>query len=322
MGNKDLVSIGVLVYNHGLYIEDCLTSLLQQDYPYMELIILDDASTDNSREIIANYYEKLKHRFKNVIFIRHKRNCGIIPRNMNELLKYVQGDFCKWFSGDDIMCPQCISSLVNCMYMHPEASVIYSNGYVINDKFKVGNSIINRRKILLSKPISDTCMNTFRRLMCGNMIPAPGAMFRRSVFMEYGSYDEMIPYEDYEYWIRISRKERFYYLDENLFYYRRTENSLTGYLGKSGKNKVKTSMLSDRMTIQKYLKYLSAEDRKHAIASYYQKYYQMSYDINFYRGFIVTAYRIKKLDIGVSLDFFNMISQMIINTLDYKSGIH
>ena len=55
MRNEALVSIGLMVYNHEAFIEDCLKSLLQQDYPNMELIILDDASTDRSREIISRY---------------------------------------------------------------------------------------------------------------------------------------------------------------------------------------------------------------------------------------------------------------------------
>lgn len=80
MTDKTLVSIGLLVYNHEAYIEDCLNSILQQDYFNMELIILDDASTDRSREIIHAYYEKLKKKFQRVVLIYHKKNTGKVDR--------------------------------------------------------------------------------------------------------------------------------------------------------------------------------------------------------------------------------------------------
>lgn len=318
MSEKTLVTIGLMVYNHEVYIEDCINSILQQDYPNMELIILDDASTDRSKEIIAQYYEKLKEKFDRVICIYHKKNCGKIPRNMNELIARAHGEFYKGFSGDDLMCPACISSLVKCMQIHPEVSVVYSNGYVINDSFKLGDQSEAGSRIFLQKPINDTCKNTFRKLMFGIGPPAPSAMFRKNVYEKYGLYDETIPYEDYEYWLRVSRKEQMFYLDEELVYYRRSVNSLTNYWGSAGKNKIKCSMLSDHMTIQKYLKYLPPVDRKRAIALYYKKYYQLSYDANFYRGFMVTAFRIKKLGIDVRLDFLNKVCQMIICTINCK----
>lgn len=317
---EPLVSIGLLTYNHEAYIEDCIAGLLQQDYVNIELIILDDASTDRTRERIDTFYERIKERFRNITLIYHKENCGNIPHNVNELVMHAKGEYYRHFAGDDIMCSNCISSLVNCMQMHPEVSVVYSNGYIINDSFKLGDRE-KKQKILPQKSFNDTCENTFRKLMFGNGIPSPTAMFRKSVFEKYGPYDETIPYEDYEYWLRISRREQFFYLDKDLVYYRKSENSMTDYWGKAGKNRVKKSMLSDQMTIQKYMCYLSAEDRKRAIALYYQRYYQLSYATNFYRGFFATAYKIRKLGIDFNLDFWNMFRRMIVCTLDAKLAL-
>ena len=315
MRNEALVSIGLMVYNHEAFIEDCLKSLLQQDYPNMELIILDDASTDRSREIISRYCDKLREKFCHVIFLYHERNCGKIPRNMNELNERARGEFYKGFSGDDIMHPACISGLAACLKVHPEVSVAYSNGYVINDSFNLGDPPV-REKILPRKPINDTCENTFRKLMLENWIPSPCAMFQRRVFREHGLYDESIPYEDYEYWLRISRAEKIYYLDQELVYYRRTEDSLSNYFGKNAKKKIKTSMRSDRMTIQKYLQYLPAEDRKKTVDAYYEKYYRTSYSANFYRGFFAAAYKYKKNNPGSYLDFRAMLFNMILHSIN------
>lgn len=308
---EPLVSIDLLTFNHEAYIEDCIAGLLAQDYPNMELIILDDASTDRTRECIDALYDKLTAKFHNVTLIYHKNNCGSVPHNVNEMLQYAKGEYSKNFSGDDIMCSQYISRLVKCMQEHPDVSVVYSNGYVVNDSFKWGNRA-GRQKLLSSKPADDTCEEMFRKLMFGiNALPAPSAMVRRKIYEKYGPYDETIPYEDYEYWLRISREEKFYYLDENLIYYRRAENSMTNYGGKDIKNKVKKTMLSDHMTIQKHLKYLTPGERKQAIAFYYQRLYQLSYRTRFYRGFIVTAYKIKNKRIDYTLDFKNKLCRMI-----------
>lgn len=308
---EPLVSISLLTYNHEAYIEDCIAGLLAQDYPNMELIILDDASTDRNRDCIDALYDRLKEKFHNVTLIYHKKNYGSVPHNVNEMLQYAKGEYSKHFSGDDIMCPQCISSLVKCMQEHPDVSVVYSNGYVVNDSFRLGKRA-GSQKLLSSKPVNDTCEDMFRKLMFGiGAPPAPSVMIRRKIFEKYGPYDETIPYEDYEYWLRISRGEKFYYLDEDLIYYRRAENSMTNYGGKDIKNKVKKTMLSDHMTLQKYLKYLTPEERKQAIALYYQRSYQLSYWTRFYRGFIVTAYKIKNSRIDFTLGFKDKLSRMI-----------
>lgn len=316
MTEKMLVTIGLLVYNHEPYIEDCLKGILQQDYFNMELIVLDDASTDRSREIIDAYYERLKQKFHKVVLIYHEKNSGKVTTNENEIIRNARGYFYKGISGDDIMMPQCISSMVDCMQNDSNISLVYSNGYVVNDDYKLGERFA-RKKLLSKKPINDVGENVFKQLMLRNWIPAPCTMFRKSVFDKYGLHDESIPYEDYEYWLRISRKEKLYYLDQELVLYRRSEDSMSNYFGKNAKKKVKTAMLSDRMTIQKYLRYLPAEDRKKAKAAFYSNYYRISYDTNFYLGFLVTAYRSKKYNSEIYLDFWPMLLNMLLKSKSY-----
>lgn len=311
MTEKTLVTIGLLVYNHEKYIEDCLNGILQQDYSDMELIVLDDASTDRSREIINAYYEKLQQKFHRVLLIYHETNNGKVTANENEIIKNVRGYFYKGISGDDIMMPHCISSLVDCMLNDPDISVAYSNGYVVGDDYKLGERFA-RKKILSQKPVNDIGENVFRKLMLRDWIPAPTVMFRKNVFDQYGLYDESIPYEDYEYWLRISRKEKLYYLDRELVFYRRSEDSMSNFFGKNAKKKLKTAMYSDQMTIQKYLQYLSKEDRKQTIAAFYSYYYKVSYDANFYRGFLVAAYKCKKYNSEICLDFWPMLINMFL----------
>lgn len=319
MEDKTLVSIGVMVYNHEAYIGDCLNSILQQDYSNIELIILDDASTDKSREIIDTYYEKLQQKFQKVVLIYHEKNGGKVTANENEIIRHACGYFYKGISGDDLMMPQYISSLVNCMQNDPDIAVVYSNGYVVDDDFKLGERF-GRKKILSQKPVNDIGENVFKRLMLRNWIPAPTAMFRKNIFDKYGLYDESIPYEDYEYWLRVSRKEKLYYLDRELILYRKSVDSMSNFRGKNAKKKLKTAMHSDQMTIQKYLRYLSEEDRKKTITAFYSYYYKLAYDTNFYRGFLAAAYRSKKYNPEICLGFGQMLLNMLFPKLAAKNS--
>ena len=88
---EKMISVGVLTYNHEKYIKEELISLAEQTYPNKELIILDDASIDNTVAIIESMREELEKKFSRVVFIKNQKNCGNIPHNMNVILKNCRG---------------------------------------------------------------------------------------------------------------------------------------------------------------------------------------------------------------------------------------
>ncbi len=290
-----LVSIALLAYNHEQYIEDNLLGLLKQDYPNMELIILDDASGDRTVEIIESWMEKLKEKFGKVVFFKNKKNSGNIPYNVNRMLKEAEGVFCKSISGDDIMADNCIAKLVQCLIDNPQCSVAYSNQYIVGDDYKRGDEIHSSNQFYIHRKSEIETKDLFRKLMFGNCIAAPSAMIKREVFEKLGFYDESMIYEDYEFWIRVAyHGGLFYYLNECLVYYRRGNSSLTNYSSEESKRKIRTSMAAVGKTLKKYFHYLSKEDQKKCKELYYRSHLELCRDAKFWRGTFAILYQMKR----------------------------
>lgn len=268
-----LISIGMLVYNHEKYISDALEGLLIQTYTRMELIILDDASTDHTSDIIRSYMPRLNAKFERVKFIQNELNSGNIPFNCNKIEKQIHGDFYFGPSGDDILLPDCVSLLYKNLINHPEAVLIHANATIIDDDFHFGDIIPDASLTIHGKQMSGIESDMlFQRLMCGNLVAAPTVLLRAEVFEKYGYHDEDIAFEDYEYWIRLSISEKFYYLDRSVVLYRRSELSATNYCKGDTERKVHIAIESDYKTKKKYINKLTDDEKKKCWENYYKTY--------------------------------------------------
>lgn len=299
MDNYQLVSIVLLTYNHEKYIKDCILGILEQDYTNIELIILDDASNDRTVKIIKSLQNKLIKRFVNFIFLENNKNSGNIAYNINCMIKKCKGNYIKIISGDDIMEYNCVSKLLMCFTVHPECSVVYSNVYIVSNDYKKGNTVTKTDKMYNLRKSELESKAFFRKLMLGNCIAAPSVMTKKDVYEKWGFYDESIPYEDYEYWIRVSYNGGiFYYLNECLVYYRRSCNSMTNFTSKGKKNRIKVAMISDGKTIKKYLMFLSKHEQIKCIKMYYNRYLKITREAKFWRAYIVLLYRLLCLKVS------------------------
>lgn len=293
--NFPLVSITLLTYNHEQYIEDCILGIIEQDYPNLELVILDDASTDKTVEIIDSYRAQLKEKFYIFSFLKRKSNSGNIAHNINYMIMKTQGVYCKQISGDDIMERNCISRLTQALIDNPQCWVAYSNQYVVGNDFKRGEKVKRSDYFYFHRKSEIEHKNMFRKLMFGNCIAAPSALIKRTIFDKIGLYDESIPYEDYEFWIRVAYNGGiFYYLNECLVYYRRGDTSLTNYSTKESKRKIKISMSAVGKTLKKYLHYLSNEDQIKCKKLYYSSHLRLCWNAKFWRGIFSILFQAKK----------------------------
>lgn len=107
-----LVTIVIPSYNHSKYVINSIQSIIDQDYDNIELLVIDDGSTDNSVEVISNFIEcnKISDRFYRFKFI-HRENKGLCA-TLNEGLKWSNGLYFSPFASDDIALPYKISYLV------------------------------------------------------------------------------------------------------------------------------------------------------------------------------------------------------------------
>lgn len=118
MIDKPLVSIGMPVYNGEQYVRRALDSLLAQDYENFELIISDNASTDETLQICRDYAK----RDNRIGIHKHSHNEGI-QKNFQTVLELAQGEYFMWAAVDDYWLPDFVSALVKELNEHPEAGV-------------------------------------------------------------------------------------------------------------------------------------------------------------------------------------------------------
>jgi len=125
--HNDLISVVIPVYNSEKFLAESIESLLNQTYKNIEIIAVDDGSTDNSLKILKQYSDK--------ITIISQTNQGL-DKALNAGIKKMKGKWFKWFSPDDILYPEMIEVLVNEAKILPENTMIYSNWELIDEKGK------------------------------------------------------------------------------------------------------------------------------------------------------------------------------------------
>lgn len=120
----DLVSVVIPVYNSEKFLKQAIESVLNQTYKNIEIITIDDGSTDSSLEILKQYSDR--------IIIISQKNQGLTAA-LNAGISKMNGKWLKWFSPDDILCSQAIEILVREAKKFPKDTIIYSNWELINE---------------------------------------------------------------------------------------------------------------------------------------------------------------------------------------------
>jgi alpha-1,3-rhamnosyltransferase len=228
-----LVSLLIPCYNHELFLDDCLESILAQDYANIELLICDDCSPDNSYAKILSYEQRLKARFPRVEILKNEVNCGV-TKNVNRMLALAKGVYVKTLASDDAMAPNAIGEMVNYLQNNPDTDVVIANGVTVSEQERYPR-FTPQGKIYDTAP-DFSKEGFFLRVARCNPISAPAAMVRKSVYETYGMYDENIKVEDYEFWLRILKdgQATFGFLDQPLLYYRINANSMTSATQNAG----------------------------------------------------------------------------------------
>ncbi|MDI9320107.1 MAG: glycosyltransferase [Phycisphaerales bacterium] len=218
MKENKLVSIVVICYNHASFIEECLGSVLKQKYTNWELIIADDASTDNSVALIQNWINTTG---VNVTTNFHQKNTGV-GTVLNECLALSTGNYLKFIAADDVLHPELIEKAVN-FFEHAsnDYGVVFSNAQYINEKSEVQAKTI----IPQGKTIPTGWIRT--ALPLSNFIPAPAVVIKKEVYQKIGNYNPDIQIDDYDCWLRASISFQFHYIDEPLVYYRIHGNNIS-----------------------------------------------------------------------------------------------
>jgi len=216
MYTPSLVTIGIASYNNAHYIEQMLDSVRNQTHPLVELVVVDDCSTDNSVEVITNWLARTSYP---ATFIRHERNKGIV-RTFNECRAHAHGEYVSWVGSDDVLHPTMVAETVaeferqgvNCGAVYADCQVIDSKGEVISPSFLR----------FFDPAFADIPPqgNLIVPLLEGFYLPALTTTIRHNALDKVGEYDLSLYSEDLDMWLRLSRHFRFAYLPSSLGSYR------------------------------------------------------------------------------------------------------
>ncbi|GAB3201957.1 glycosyltransferase involved in cell wall biosynthesis [Pontibacter aydingkolensis] len=223
MITQPLVSVICLCYNHERFLADALDSVLTQTYPNIEIIVVDDCSTDGSITIINAYLAK----YPQIRFISTGKNIGNCAA-FNTGLNASSGDFIIDFATDDVLLPERITQQVEAFKKVDESyGVVYSDAEYITDTSE--HLYFHSQKY---KPAPDG--DVFAEVLRRYFICPPTMLIRRAVFEDLGGYDAMLAYEDFDFWIRSARKYKYHYLDKITTQRRVHDKSLSRGLYKAG----------------------------------------------------------------------------------------
>lgn len=139
--NQPPVSIITPCYNGESYLERYFESILKQTYQNMELIFVDDGSTDRTSEIAEKYRGKLEGRGIRYILLKQE-NRGQASA-LNQGLKYFTGEYLTWPDSDDVMTPGCIEEKVIYLLKNPDVQMVRSNGIYHNEETQKNRRIAN-----------------------------------------------------------------------------------------------------------------------------------------------------------------------------------
>ena len=214
--NNPLVSVIIPAYNHEKYIIDCLKSVINQTYSNIEIIVINDGSTDSTERVIREFINSTDI---DIDFIS-KKNEGIC-KTINKGLNIAKGKYISFLASDDMFAPQMIKKQVEFMENNKNISLVCTDAYFINiDK-------LTNKKYTDYKPIIKKCFKNgiqnkdiYEVLLTGNIIIALTTLIRRECFEVLGLFDETLKYGDYDMWLRIAQEYPIGFIDEPLGYYR------------------------------------------------------------------------------------------------------
>ena len=216
MDMPELVSIVLPVYNAEKYLSKAIDSCLNQTYSNIEIIAVNDGSTDSSLEILNSYGDKIR--------IITQENKGVSSA-MNAGIREMKSNWYKLMNADDILYPNCVEILLN------EIKKLKSQKVIVHGNYDIINS--EGKKIAEIKKENYNKMDQFKRnvtLLDRDLINNPTILLHKNTFANYGFYDESIRAAvDYELWLRLCLKYNFkiHFVEDTLLQYRIHDESIT-----------------------------------------------------------------------------------------------
>ena len=189
-----LVSIVTPSYNQAPFLEQTIQSVLEQDYPHVEYIVVDGGSTDNSVEVIQKYADRLAY------WISEKDSGQ--AEAINKGFARANGEIVAWLNSDDYYLMHTISIVVRCFEQNPDVVMVYGDMFAVDGNDQTIN-VLRYRQLSLED------------LLCFQIIGQPSVFFRRSALEKVGRLDPTFHFMlDHHLWIRLAQLGRILHLPQ------------------------------------------------------------------------------------------------------------
>ena len=202
-----LVTVVCLCYNQGRFVTEALQSVIQQTYPNIQFMVVDDASTDNSVQVINDFLRA----HPQIRFFPLPRNVGNC-KAFNSALVHAKGEFVIDLAADDVLLPERIADGVRALdHAGSDYGVNFTDALWINER---GERLQQHSDRFPHNEVPEG--DIYREVIMRFFICSPTMMFRTEVIRSLGGYDESLRYEDFDFIVRSARDWKYCYTPEVL----------------------------------------------------------------------------------------------------------
>lgn len=224
------VSIIIPCYNQGKYVAEAINSALRQTFKDIEIVCVNDGSTDNSVEIIKSFENK----YKNFIFLNNEENRGVIY-SRNFAIKNCNGTYILPLDADDIIEPTYVEKAVKILDNNPNIGIVYCKAKIFGNYDKYWNL----------KPFNKSDILYENCIFCS-------ALFRKSDFLKIGGYNNNMKYgcEDYDLWLSfIEQGLEVFQINEILFSYRQYDETSRTTISLKNKKEIQNNLIKNHINL-------------------------------------------------------------------------
>lgn len=249
------VSVIIPTYNRAKILGKVIQSVLDQTYKDFEIIIVDDGSTDDTKQVLAQYKNK-------IIYIYQENQGGAVARNTG--INHANGKYIAFLDSDDLWFPQKLKKQVEILEQHDDFALVYTNILYIDDAGRFKSPGYSSKKFLSGYMFKETL---FRKIMCGH---PPTWLIRKTCFEEIGSFDpDFRTSHDRDMIIRIAKKWKIYGIKEPLTMIR--QHNYQRLRGSSSANQIEYYWFKflDKLFKETDRELISKKLKKKLVSSYY-----------------------------------------------------
>jgi glycosyltransferase involved in cell wall biosynthesis len=221
-----LVTYIVPSFNHGEFIEECLYSILNDGYENKELLVVDDGSTDNSKEIINKWIKINYNDIKVHLFIQGNQG---ISKTLNLMIQQSKGEYIRFIASDDLVIKKSTYKLLEEFIKNKDLGCVFGDCKIIdkNSSNVYESSLKNFYKVSFKNYQDKKKLK--KEIILNWSVCGPSSMYKKNIFTKVGNFDESLIVEDWDMFIRLVKINSLGFTPVTVASYRFHENNTSRF---------------------------------------------------------------------------------------------